>query len=177
MTDEELLNKVKKGLGITGTYQDETLKIYIEEVKNFLVDAGVSEEIVNNSDSVGVIIRGVSDLWNYGMGSAELSQYFVQRAVQLVYKETLKIITITSRAGFYEGTTKITAPKCGDGENYRYNFTDTLPEFEQDLSEWVEWDGMSNIVAENEQKICVAIVNSKNLAIKAGITTTIVNMG
>ena len=90
MTDEELLNKVKKGLGITGTYQDETLTIYIEDVKNFLVDAGVSEEIVNGSDSVGVIIRGVSDLWNYGMGSAEFSEYFVQRATQLIYKNVPK---------------------------------------------------------------------------------------
>ena len=90
MTDEELLNKVKTGLGITGTYQDETLKIYIEDVKNFLVDSGVPDEIVNGSDSVGVIIRGVSDLWNYGMGSAEFSEYFVQRATQLIYKNVPK---------------------------------------------------------------------------------------
>ena len=83
MTDEELLDKVKTGLNITGTYQDDTLKTYIADVKNFLVDAGVGNEIVNSSDSVGVIIRGVSDLWNYGMGSAEVSQYFIQRAVQL----------------------------------------------------------------------------------------------
>lgn len=86
MTDEELLQKVKIGLGITGTYQDETLKIYIEDVKEFLVEAGVQNEIVNSSESVGVIIRGVSDLWNYGMGTAELSQYFIQRAAQLSYK-------------------------------------------------------------------------------------------
>nr|DAV36539.1 MAG TPA: hypothetical protein [Caudoviricetes sp.] len=86
MTDEELLQKVKTGLGITGTYQDEALKIYIEDVKEFLVEAGVQHEIVNSSESVGVIIRGVSDLWNYGMGTAELSQYFIQRAAQLSYK-------------------------------------------------------------------------------------------
>lgn len=90
MTDEELLDKVKIGLNITGTYQDDTLKTYITDVKKFLVDAGVKDEIVNSSDSVGVIIRGVSDLWNYGMGSAELSQYFIQRAVQLIYKDTTK---------------------------------------------------------------------------------------
>lgn len=90
MTDEELLNKVKTGLNITGTYQDETLQTYITDVKNFLVDAGVSDEILNCSDSVGVMIRGVSDLWNYGMGNAELSPYFIQRAVQLVYRDTAK---------------------------------------------------------------------------------------
>ncbi|MDE6019681.1 MAG: phage gp6-like head-tail connector protein [Ruminococcus sp.] len=87
MTDEELLQKVKVGLGITGTYQDEALKIYIEDVKGFLVEAGVQSEIVNSSDSVGVIVRGVSDLWNYGMGTAEFSQYFMQRAAQLSYKK------------------------------------------------------------------------------------------
>ena len=88
MTDEELLTKVKSGLGITGTYQDETLKIYIADVKSFLIDAGVSKEIVDDSESVGVIMRGVSDLWNYGSGNASFSQYFLQRATQLAYKES-----------------------------------------------------------------------------------------
>lgn len=86
MTNAELLNTVKTGLGITGTYQDETLLLYIEEVKNYLLDAGVSESVVNSSASVGVISRGVSDLWNYGMGTASLSEYFIQRAAQLRYK-------------------------------------------------------------------------------------------
>lgn len=85
MTDAELLNAVKNALGITGTYQDETLLLYIDEVKNYLVDAGVSPEIVNSLASVGVITRGVSDLWNYGL--ANFSEYFMQRALQLKYKE------------------------------------------------------------------------------------------
>lgn len=88
MTDEELLIKIKCGLGITGTYQDETLKVHIADVKSFLIDAGVSKEIVNSSESVGVIMRGVSDLWNYGSGNASFSQYFLQRATQLAYKES-----------------------------------------------------------------------------------------
>lgn len=87
MTDEELLTKVKIGLGITGTYQDETLKVYIADVKSFLIDAGVHEEIVNGSESVGVIMRGVTDLWNYGSGGTTFSQYFMQRVCQLAYKE------------------------------------------------------------------------------------------
>lgn len=87
MTESELLEKIKTGLGVTGTYQDETLKIYIDDVKNFLIDAGVSEEIVNSSESVGIMTRGVSDLWNYGAGSTEFSPYFLQRAAQLIYKQ------------------------------------------------------------------------------------------
>lgn len=88
MTDEELLAEVKSGLGITGTYQDATLKGYIADTKEFLIDAGVDEKIVNSSKSVGVIKRGVSDLWNYGSGGTTFSQYFYQRAIQLAYKES-----------------------------------------------------------------------------------------
>lgn len=88
MTDEELLVEVKSGLGITGTYQDATLKGYIADAKQFLIDAGVDENIVNSSESVGVIKRGVSDLWNYGSGGTTFSQYFYQRAIQLAYKES-----------------------------------------------------------------------------------------
>lgn len=87
MTDIELLIDVKRGLGITGTYQDETLKVYINEVKEYLSDAGVKPTVINSPISVGVIVRGVSDLWNYGDGNAQLSDYFYQRAKQLVYKE------------------------------------------------------------------------------------------
>ena len=83
MTDSELLEEVKKGLGITGTFQDNTLNVYIAEVKAFLIDAGVRPEVVNSSASVGVIMRGVADLWN---GNASLSQYFIQRAIQISYK-------------------------------------------------------------------------------------------
>ena len=83
MTEAELLIKIKNGLGITGTYQDETLKIYIDEVKSYLSDAGVKSNVLDSSASVGVIIRGVSDLWNYGSGNGKLSEYFIQRAIQL----------------------------------------------------------------------------------------------
>lgn len=84
--EAELLEKVKSALGITGAYQDETLSLYIEDVKEYLKDAGVSESIINSSVSIGVITRGVADLWNYGSGNTELSPYFYQRAAQLVYK-------------------------------------------------------------------------------------------
>lgn len=82
-----MLEKVKTMLGITGTYQDETIKEYIEEVKQFLIDGGVDKEIVEADTSVGVIARGVADLWNYGSGGTSFSPYFLQRATQLSYKE------------------------------------------------------------------------------------------
>lgn len=36
---------------------------------------------------VGVIARGVSDLWNYGNGSTGLSPYFKERVIQLSLEE------------------------------------------------------------------------------------------
>ena len=81
--NDELLMKVKKGLGITGNYQDDTLSIYIDEVKDFMLKAGVSNATINSNKSIGVIIRGVSDLWDYGSGSTGLSPYFKERVVQL----------------------------------------------------------------------------------------------
>ena len=83
MTDAELLSKVKKGLGITGDYQDDTLQIYIDEVKAFMESAGVPSAVIGGNASVGCILRGVADLWNYGSGSAKLSEYFNQRVIQL----------------------------------------------------------------------------------------------
>lgn len=83
MTDAELLTKVKSALLIGGTYHDEMLKIYINEVKYFLKSAGVVDDVLNSEKIVGIVSRGVSDLWNYGAGSGSLSPYFMQRAAQL----------------------------------------------------------------------------------------------
>lgn len=84
MTDAELLIKVKTALLIGGTYHDEMLKIYIAEVKDFLKSAGVVNEILQSEKIVGIVSRGVADLWNYGAGAGSLSPYFMQRATQLV---------------------------------------------------------------------------------------------
>lgn len=83
----EVLERVKQDLGMEGNDDhDSILQGYIEEVKQFLLDAGVSQDIVNAETSAGLISRGVSDLWNYGSGGTSLSPYFIQRAIQLCYK-------------------------------------------------------------------------------------------
>lgn len=83
MASATLLTKVKSGLGITGTDLDVTLTEYIDEVVDFLKEAGISEANI----PAGLVTRGVSDLWNYGNGEGKLSEYFFQRATQLSYKE------------------------------------------------------------------------------------------
>lgn len=83
MTDTELLAKVKQGLAISGDYQDSTLKIYIDEVKQFLISAGVKRSVVESDRSVGCILIGVNDLWNYAAGDIKFSDYFNKRVIQL----------------------------------------------------------------------------------------------
>ena len=85
MTDAELLAKVKKGLFGTAadSWRDEMLQVFIDEVKGFMRDAGVSESVLNSEASVGCIMLGVNDLWNYSSGGVNLSGYFKQRVIQL----------------------------------------------------------------------------------------------
>lgn len=85
MADTKILTAVKNALGITGTYQDNTLSVYIDEVIAYMVDAGVPSAVVNSTVSAGVISRGVTDLWNYDGSTGKLSEYFYQRVIQLVY--------------------------------------------------------------------------------------------
>ncbi len=77
-----MLEDVKKALGITDSYHDDTLNVYIDEVKSFLLDAGVKTYNI----TPGIVARGVADLWNYGAGNGRLSTYFKERATQLSYK-------------------------------------------------------------------------------------------
>ena len=69
---------VKAALNIGGTYQDAALTAWIDETKAFLAAAGVSEANMSN----GLIARGVADLWNYGSGDGDFSNYFKMRAIQ-----------------------------------------------------------------------------------------------
>lgn len=82
-TATALLPSVKLALNITGSYQDDTIAEYIDEVVAFLKDAGV----IASHITPGIVARGVSDLWNYGAGEGKLSTYFMQRATQLSYKK------------------------------------------------------------------------------------------
>ncbi len=88
LLNEELLESIKTGLNITGNFHDETLKIYISEVKEFMKSGGVSEEMINDKASTGCILRGVADLWKSGGDNVNLSKYFMQRLNQLALGES-----------------------------------------------------------------------------------------
>ena len=85
MTDAEMLNQVKIGLFGTadGNWRDAMLMVFINEIKAFMLDAGVPEEKIMSDASVGCFLMGVNDLWNYQSGGAKFSKYFEQRVTQL----------------------------------------------------------------------------------------------
>lgn len=85
MADATLLTKVKNGIGITGTYMDATITVWIDEVTDYMLNAGVSAARI--AASAGVVTRGVDDLWNNGAGNGKLSPYFRDRVTQLALKK------------------------------------------------------------------------------------------
>lgn len=87
LTAADRLAKVKTALGMNGSnYQDETLLLYINEVVEFMIDAGVQREVAESEAAVGCIAIGVNDLWNYSSGGVRHSEYFKSRVVQLSLK-------------------------------------------------------------------------------------------
>lgn len=82
MTNAELLAKVKEGNNIYGDYLDFTIQLYIDEVKHYMMDAGVSEGFFSSDACVGIVTIGVKDLYING----SLSTYFHQRVNQLKYE-------------------------------------------------------------------------------------------
>lgn len=79
-----MLEQVKKLLGITGKFQDETISGWIDEIKQLMIDGGISPSIVNDDKSAGVIAKGIDDVY---FQKTDLSNYFWQRATQLAYKD------------------------------------------------------------------------------------------
>ena len=79
-----MLDQVKKLLGITGKFQDETIQGWIDEIKQLMIDGGIPSSIVNDVKSAGVIARGIDDVY---FQKTDLSNYFWQRATQLAYKD------------------------------------------------------------------------------------------
>lgn len=64
ISDDELLNQVKDAIGMGGNnYNDKTIRIWVGEVKQYLLEAGVNAEVLRSTLAVGCIARGVDDVW------------------------------------------------------------------------------------------------------------------
>lgn len=82
ISENELLDFVKSANNFTDNFHDAMLKIHINECKEYLRCAGVSENKVNSKSAVGIICRGVADFIYDGC----LSAYFKERTIQMALK-------------------------------------------------------------------------------------------
>lgn len=76
MTNEELLEKVKTGLGITSPYTDGTISIKAIAVKQYMLNAGVTNEIIETELGIAALTVGVNDIWNLKSGEVAFSPAF-----------------------------------------------------------------------------------------------------
>lgn len=83
LTAAERLAKVKTALGISGSYSDDTISFYINEVIEEITDAGVNKAVAESDAAVGCIALGVNDLWNFSSGGVKHSEQFNRRLIQL----------------------------------------------------------------------------------------------
>lgn len=83
--------------------------------------------------------------------------------------EELGTLTLNSIPGTASGTTKITV-SGNKTNNFKYSTGSSvkLPAYHDDLSTWTTWDGTSDITISDGTRICIAEVDSSNLAVSAG---------
>nr|DAY75101.1 MAG TPA: hypothetical protein [Caudoviricetes sp.] len=88
LTEAERLAKVKYALygNATQSYNDEQLKLYIEEVLDEMIHAGVKENVAKSAAAVGCIACGINDIWNFSSGTVKHSDYYNRRLVQLTLR-------------------------------------------------------------------------------------------
>ena len=75
----DMLEAVKNAIGITGSYQDASVTVWMNDVVDYIKQAGVPEDKI----PFGLVARGVADIWNLGSGDGKLSPYFYERVAQL----------------------------------------------------------------------------------------------
>lgn len=76
MNDENILEKVKAGLSVGGIFNDGTLKIKTIAVKQYMLNAGVSQEQIETDLGIATLTVGVTDLWNLSSGEIKFSFAF-----------------------------------------------------------------------------------------------------
>ncbi|EKQ50269.1 MULTISPECIES: hypothetical protein [unclassified Clostridium] len=76
MNDEEILEKVKIGLAVDGDYTDDTLKIKTMAVKQYMLNAGVSQSALETDLGIATLTIGVNDIWSLESGEIKFSFAF-----------------------------------------------------------------------------------------------------
>jgi hypothetical protein len=83
MTDAELLIEVKKGLSVSGAYNDAQLLIKVSAVKEYMLNYGISQANIEASLGIAALTVGVQDLWNLSSGEIKFSPAFGMLLEQL----------------------------------------------------------------------------------------------
>ena len=76
MTDTELLEKVKAGLGLSGEHTDSTILPKVLATKGYIINGGGSLEQVETDLGIVCLTVGVNDLWNLTSGEVKFSPAF-----------------------------------------------------------------------------------------------------
>lgn len=84
MDDETLVKELKSRLAITDNYHDAMLLAFANDTKDYLKAGGVSAELLESEKALGILTRGVIDLWNNTPSGGSFSPLFLQRAIQLI---------------------------------------------------------------------------------------------
>ena len=79
----DLLTEIKNRLSVTGDFHNEVISGFAEDVKQFMLRAGVKKSVVESEKAIGAISRGVADLWT---GNGEFSVIFLQQVTQLTFE-------------------------------------------------------------------------------------------
>lgn len=93
---------------------------------------------------------------------------------------SLEDLSVESTAGTADGTTALeVTPTLTGGRTYRYKTGGSvqLPVLYQDLSDWTEWDGTSDVAATTGDMIVVAEVDALGLCMAAGSATVTAKAG
>ena len=162
-----------KFVKIPTSYYKKGVKGILVYTKSTLSPQKIVDYIIHNKP-VGVggdLVEGRIMMDTFILKSKELG-------VVVLYDEanapTIGTLTVASVAGTATGTTKITVTEAlTEGNHYVYKVADTAPtaSFGEDLTDWAEWDGKSDITAATSKKITVAEVNAIGRAVKAGNAT------
>jgi hypothetical protein len=82
ITEAELLEQVKAaGISKGNDYNDDTILIWINHVKQDLLYAGVAADVLGSTLAVGCIAQGVDDIWVSHKG--DYSEFFNKGADRL----------------------------------------------------------------------------------------------
>lgn len=76
LTSDQLLQKIKAGLSVSGNFNDASLSIKILAVKQYMLNAGVTEDKIETDLGIATLTIGVSDLWNLSPGEIKFSDAF-----------------------------------------------------------------------------------------------------